>query len=186
MKIEKTSLPGVLRIEPKVYADRRGHFMETWNQERYAKYDIDTHFVQDNHSVSIQGTLRGLHFQKKHPQGKLVSVSYGEVFDVVVDICPKSPTYGQWHASFLSAENACQLWIPAGYAHGFLVISKTAHFHYKCTDIYRPDDEGSLRWNDPDLAIKWPLQLLKEADQAVPLISDKDAIAPFFSENKHF
>ena len=174
MEVEKTSIDGVLLLKPKVFGDERGYFVETWQQKRYAELGIDLPFVQDNHSKSTKGILRGLHFQKKHPQGKLVMVSLGEVFDVAVDIRPNSPTFGKWYGAILSQENQHQLWIPPGLAHGFVVLSDVAHFHYKCTDYYCPGDEGSVRWNDPDLAIKWPYE-------GTPLLSAKDEAAPFFA-----
>ncbi len=173
MEVEKTSIDGVLLLKPKVFGDERGYFVETWQQKRYAELGIDLPFVQDNHSKSTKGILRGLHFQKKHPQGKLVMVSFGEVFDVAVDIRPNSPTFGKWFGAILSQENQHQLWIPPGLAHGFVVLSDVAHFHYKCTDYYCPGDEGSVRWNDPDLAIEWPYE-------GMPLLSAKDEAAPFF------
>lgn len=173
MEVESTPIAGVLLIRPKIWGDARGCFVETWQRDRYAAAGIDLPFVQDNHSRSVRGVLRGLHFQKKHPQGKLVSVSLGSVFDVAVDIRPDSPTCGQWYAAELTAENQWQLWIAPGLAHGFMVTSDIAHFHYKCTDYYRPDDEGAIRWNDPDLAVRWPAGV-------DPVVSPKDAAAPFW------
>ncbi len=174
MEVVQTPIQGVLLIKPKVWGDARGYFVETWQKERYETAGIDVPFVQDNHSKSTYGILRGLHFQKTHPQGKLVSVSLGKVFDVAVDIRKGSPTYGQWYGAELTAENQHQLWIAPGLAHGFVVTSEVAHFHYKCTELYHPEDEGSIRWNDPDLAIEWPV--------AEPKLSAKDAVAPFFKE----
>lgn len=174
MEVEQTSIDGVLLIKPKIWGDARGYFVETWQQERYAAVGLTLPFVQDNHSRSSYGILRGLHFQKSHPQGKLVSVSLGAVFDVAVDIRPDSPTFGRWYGAELTAENQHQLWVPPGLAHGFVVTSERAHFHYKCTDYYHPEDEGSIRWNDPILAIRWPV------DQ--PRLSDKDMEAPLFTE----
>ncbi|MEG6505676.1 dTDP-4-dehydrorhamnose 3,5-epimerase [Nitratidesulfovibrio sp. 1201_IL3209] len=171
MKIERSPIEGVLLVKPKVWHDTRGYFVETWQRERYAEAGIDLPFVQDNHSVSVRGTLRGLHFQKKHPQGKLVSVSLGSVFDVAVDIRRDSPTFGQWFGAELTQENQWQLWIAPGLAHAFFVTSELAHFHYKCTDYYRPGDEGGIRWNDPSLAISWP--------DIPPILSGKDAALPF-------
>jgi len=156
MQIHETDLPGVLIIEPKVFGDERGFFMETWNQERYADSVTKDNFVQDNVSFSRKGVLRGLHFQKINPQGKLVYVLQGEVFDVAVDIRVGSPTFGKWTSVMLSADNKRQFFIPAGFAHGFCVTSDTALFAYKCTDKYNPQSEGCVLWNDPDLNIHWP------------------------------
>ncbi len=175
MEVEKTPIEGVLLLKPKVFGDERGYFVETWQKERYEEFGINLPFVQDNHSKSTKGILRGLHYQKKHPQGKLVMVSYGEVFDVAVDIRPNSPTFGKWYGAILSQENQHQLWIPPGLAHGFLVLSDVAHFHYKCTDFYHPGDEGGIRWSDSDINIRWPL----EGD---PILSEKDKNAKFFKE----
>ncbi len=174
MEIARTPLDGVLLIKPKIWGDARGFFVETWQRDRYAKAGIPADFVQDNHSRSRKHILRGLHFQKNYPQGKLVSVSLGEVFDVVVDIRPDSPTRGQWYGAVLTGENQHQLWVPPGMAHGFCVLSDIAHFHYKCTEFYHPEDEGAIRWNDPDIAIAWPV--------AEPVVSAKDAAAPFWRE----
>ena len=171
MNIIKTQLPGVVIIEPKVFGDERGFFLETFQQARYQELaGIDLPFVQDNHSRSARGILRGLHFQKNKPQGKLVRVVTGEVLDVAVDIDPQSPTYGQHVAVTLSEKNKRQLWVPPGYAHGFLVLSEFADFEYKCTDYYDPADEGALAWNDPEVAISWPLEN--------PRLSAKDSAAP--------
>ncbi|EGQ8123722.1 dTDP-4-dehydrorhamnose 3,5-epimerase [Vibrio parahaemolyticus] len=157
MKVVNTNIIDVKIIEPRVFGDKRGFFLETFQQERYqSMLDIDFEFVQDNHSRSVKGVLRGLHFQKSKPQGKLVRVVRGRVFDVAVDIRPDSPTFGQWAGVELSEENKCQFWVPPGLAHGFLVLSDTADFEYKCTDYYDPTDEGSLIWNDVDVAIEWP------------------------------
>ena len=166
MKVEQTSLPGVLLIEPKVFGDSRGFFLESYHHQRYAEAGIDAVFVQDNHSRSSHGVLRGLHYQVRHPQGKLVSVVAGEVFDVAVDIRSGSPHFGKWFGCVLSAENHRQLWVPPGFAHGFCTLSETADFLYKCTDYYHPEDEGGVLWNDPDLAIAWPV--------ASPALSAKD------------
>ncbi|PXA69688.1 dTDP-4-dehydrorhamnose 3,5-epimerase [Vibrio sp. 11986-1-5] len=157
MKVVNTNIIDVKIIEPRVFGDERGFFLETFQQERYqSMLDIDFKFVQDNHSRSVKGVLRGLHFQKSKPQGKLVRVVRGRVFDVTVDIRPDSPTFGQWAGVELSEENKCQFWVPPGLAHGFLVLSDIADFEYKCTDYYDPTDEGSLIWNDVDVAIEWP------------------------------
>jgi len=172
MKAQATALPGVLIITPKKFGDERGFFVETFQAERYRALGIAHEFVQDNHSRSARGVLRGLHFQRNHPQGKLVRVSRGSVFDVVVDINPVSPTYGQHVSAVLSDNNGLQLWIPPGYAHGFCVLSDLADFEYKCTEYYRPDDEGGLLWNDPALAIEWPLSdpILSSKDQRNPTL----------------
>ena len=152
----ETGIDGMLLIEPTVFGDHRGYFMETWQQEEFAAMGIDTQFVQDNQSKSRKGVLRGLHFQIKNPQGKLVRVISGEVFDVGVDLRCGSKTYGKWYGTLLSAENKRQLYVPEGFAHGFLVTSETTKFVYKCTRLYDPTDEGGLLWNDPEVGIKWP------------------------------
>jgi len=173
MKVIETVLPGVLIIEPKVFGDARGFFMESFQADRYAVHGIPgngLYFVQDNHSRSRRGVLRGLHFQLKHPQGKLVRVATGRVFDVVADVNPDSPNCGRWVGVELSDENHRQLWVPPGFAHGFCVLSESADFEYKCTDFYHPGDEYGVAWNDPDLAISWPVD--------APLVSDKDARLP--------
>lgn len=177
MNVIKTVLPGVVIIEPKVFGDERGFFLETFQQQRYRDLaGIELEFVQDNHSRSAQGVLRGLHFQKTKPQGKLVRVVTGEVYDVAVDINPASPTYGQYAGVILSAENKKQFWVPPGYAHGFVVLSEFADFEYKCTDYYDPSDEGSLIWNDADVGIEWPVDN--------PTLSAKDSTAPTLKELK--
>lgn len=172
MNVIETKLTGVLIIEPKVYGDHRGFFLETFQAERYQDIGITLPFVQDNHSRSRKGVLRGLHFQRTRPQGKLVSVSRGVVYDVAVDINPDSPTCGQYVGVELSDDNHRQLWVPPGYAHGFCVISDVADFQYKCTDLYFPDDEGGLAWDDPDVAIPWPLTdpQLSPKDQENPTL----------------
>ena len=170
MNIIKTKLPGVVIIEPKVFGDHRGFFLESFNVERYkTDVGITLPFVQDNHSRSSKGVLRGLHFQKTKPQGKLVRVVSGEVFDVVVDLRKDSASFGQWHGVILSGQNKKQFWVPPGFAHGFVVLSDTADFEYKCTDYYDPSDEGSILWSDPDLDIPWPI--------ANPALSAKDESA---------
>jgi dTDP-4-dehydrorhamnose 3,5-epimerase len=177
MKIIPTKLSGCLLIEPKVFGDERGFFMESFQVNRYKELaDINYNFVQDNHSRSSKGVLRGLHYQQTKPQGKLVRVVRGEVFDVVVDITKQSPTYGSWYGVRLSEFNKRQLWIPPGFAHGFQVISDLADFEYKCTDYYSPEDEKSILWNDSDLDISWPI---KDA-----ILSLKDASAEKFSDIK--
>jgi dTDP-4-dehydrorhamnose 3,5-epimerase len=155
MNITETRIPAVKLIEPKVFGDERGFFMETWNQKAFREAGINATFVQDNHSRSIKNTLRGLHYQIRQPQGKLVRVTRGEVFDVAVDLRTNSPTFGQWVGEYLSEENKRMLWVPPGFAHGFLVTSATADFQYKCTDFYAPEYERSIRWNDPTLKINW-------------------------------
>jgi dTDP-4-dehydrorhamnose 3,5-epimerase len=167
MKITRCELEGLLLLEPKVFGDARGFFMETWNARRYEEAGIAGPFVQDNISVSRRGALRGLHFQNPNPQGKLVSVLQGQVLDVAVDLRRRSATFGRWHATNLSEENKRQFYIPPGFAHGFLVLSEWAMFHYKCTAFYSPQDELTIRWNDPDIGIDWP--------QQAPALSDKDA-----------
>lgn len=170
MKVETTPIDGLLIITPRVFGDERGFFKEVYQEDRYRAAGIGLPFVQDNASRSTQGVVRGLHYQKKKPQGKLVSVSRGEVFDVAVDIRKGSPSYGQWHGVFLSAENHKQFWVPPGFAHGFCVVSESADFHYKCTDFYDAQDEGGLLWNDPDIGITWPI------DRAQVTVSEKDAL----------
>jgi len=170
MNITETKLAGVLIIEPKVFGDSRGFFKETFQAERYREAGIEYTFVQDNYSRSQKGVLRGLHFQIIKPQGKLVSCPKGAVFDVAMDIDPESTTYGQYVGVELTEENHKQLWVPPGYAHGFCVLSETADFQYKCTDYYDPSDEGGVIWNDPDVAIEWPI--------THPSLSSKDALLP--------
>lgn len=168
MKVIDTKIADVKIIQPRVFGDERGFFLETFEKKRYQEMlNIDYDFVQDNHSRSSHGVLRGLHFQTKHAQGKLVRVVRGEVFDVAVDIRKDSPTYGQWEGIILSEENKTQFWIPPGLAHGFVVLSDIADFEYKCTDFYTPGFEGCLAWNDPDVNINWPIDFS-------PLLSEKD------------
>lgn len=155
MQVIATRIPDVKLIKPRVFGDERGFFMETWNEQAFKEAGIDATFVQDNHSRSVKNTLRGLHYQIEQPQGKLVRVTRGEVFDVAVDLRKSSPTFGQWVGEYLSEENNYQLWVPPGFAHGFLVTSATADFQYKCTDFYAPEYERSIRWNDPTLSINW-------------------------------
>jgi dTDP-4-dehydrorhamnose 3,5-epimerase len=178
MNIDKTPIDGVLVLQPKVFGDARGFFMESFNQQVFeAAVGHAVHFVQDNHSRSAKGVLRGLHYQHApHAQGKLVRVVAGAVFDVAVDIRPGSATYGQWFGAELSADNHRQMWIPAGLAHGFLVLTDTADFLYKTTDYYAPQAEGAVRWNDPDVGITWP-----ELGMA-PVLSGKDAAAPWLKD----
>ncbi|MFT5419555.1 MAG: dTDP-4-dehydrorhamnose 3,5-epimerase [Candidatus Endobugula sp.] len=175
MNVIETALAGVVIIEPKVFGDERGFFLETFQQQRYQDLlGIDLPFVQDNHSRSSKGVLRGLHFQKTKPQGKLVRVVVGEVYDVAVDIDPCSATYGQYEAVILSEKNKRQFWVPPGYAHGFLVLSDTADFEYKCTDYYDPSDEGGILWSDPEINITWPLRDVSLAvkDSLHPCLKD--------------
>jgi len=174
MKLIETALPGCIVIEPQVFGDARGAFFESWNAERFAQHDLPARFVQSNVSTSSQGVLRGLHYQWPRPQGKLVSVLEGEVYDVAVDIRRGSPTFGQWAAVILSADNHRQFWIPEGYAHGFVTLSERAIFHYLCTDVYVREHDAGLRWNDTEFAIDWPI--------AAPLLSPKDAAAPFLAD----
>ncbi|WP_338865418.1 dTDP-4-dehydrorhamnose 3,5-epimerase [Myxococcus stipitatus] len=170
MKVTPLEIPELLLVEPKVFGDDRGFFMEMFHAKRYADAGIPGPFVQDNYSRSSRGTLRGLHFQEPQGQGKLVQVLAGRVYDVAVDVRRGSRTFGQWAAVELSAENRRQLWIPPGFAHGFCVTSESADFHYKCTTLYAPETERCIAWNDPDLAIPWPV--------SEPLMSPKDLRAP--------
>jgi dTDP-4-dehydrorhamnose 3,5-epimerase len=174
VKVTPTQLPEVLLVEPQVYRDGRGLFLETFQAERYSAAGIPGPFVQDNLSRSAKGTLRGLHFQEPHPQGKLVQVLNGVVWDVAVDVRRGSPRFGKWVAIELTEENRFQLWIPSGFAHGFCVLSNEADFFYKCTQAYRPDAERTVRWDDPSLGIPWPLKK--------PRLSARDGIAPLLAE----
>lgn len=177
--VTKCPIEGLYVIEPKVFGDQRGYFMETYNQRDFQQAGLTMEFVQDNQSSSVKGVLRGLHFQKKHPQGKLVRVVSGEVFDVAVDIRPGSKTYGKWHGVRLSAENKKQFYIPPGFAHGFLVLSDRAEFCYKCTDFYHPEDEDGLLWNDPAIGIQWPGVEDEQLSDGTPLnLSAKDRLWP--------
>jgi len=169
-----TKLDGVYIVEPKVFYDDRGFFLETYHQRKYAETGINCNFVQDNLSRSVRGTLRGLHYQLEHGQAKLIQVIKGVVFDVVVDIRRGSPSFGQWAAVNLSEENKRQLFVPEGFAHGFCVLSEAAEVVYKCTDFYAPEDEGGILWSDPDIAIDWPI--------ANPLLSDKDSRLPYLAD----
>ena len=168
MRFVPSEIPDVLLIEPQVFGDSRGFFMETWHAAKFAAAGLDCKFVQDNHSKSVQGTLRGLHYQIRKPQGKLVRVISGEVFDVAVDLRKSSPFFGRWVGEILSAENKKMLWVPPGFGHGFYVLSPEAEFVYKCTELYAPEDERCIRWDDPELAIAWPLL------GQPPLLSAKD------------
>ena len=177
IKVHKLPIEGLCVIEPTVHGDSRGYFMETYNQRDMAEAGLSMAFVQDNQSLSTRGVLRGLHYQKQYPQGKLVRVITGEVFDVAVDLRRGSATYGKWHGEILSAENKKQLYIPEGFAHGFYVLSETAEFCYKVTDFYHPNDEGGIRWNDPDIGVEWPLL------EGIPvLLSEKDQVQPYLRE----
>ncbi len=174
MKIIDTDLPGCKIIEPQVFGDSRGAFYESWNKPRWAEHGLDMNFVQSNVSISERGVLRGLHYQWPQPQGKLVSVLEGEVYDVAVDIRRGSPHFGRWTAVVLNTQNKREFWVPEGFAHGFVVLSEHAVFHYLCTAPYLREADAGIRWNDGELAIDWPV--------SAPLLSDKDAAAPFLSE----
>lgn len=169
IKVTPCEIDGLYVIEPKVFGDERGYFVETYNKQEFSEYGLNMEFVQDNQSMSKKGVLRGLHFQKKHPQGKLVRVFSGEVFDVAVDLREGSKTYGKWFGVTLSDENKKQFYVPEGFAHGFLVLSDTAVFAYKCTDFYHPEDEGGIRWDDQDIGIEWPIR-----DDMEIILSEKD------------
>jgi len=175
MKIIATALPDLLLIEPRVFGDARGWFCETWQRERYAEAGIASDFVQDNQSFSGRGTLRGLHIQNPYGQGKLVQAITGDVYDVAVDVRRNSPHFGRWAGAHLSGENKRQLWVPKGFLHAFLVLSDTALFGYKCTDIYHPETQFAVRWDDPDIGIQWPNAgqlLLSDKDRDAPLLRD--------------
>lgn len=177
MEVIDTPLVGVKIIQPKVFGDSRGFFLETFEKKRYQELlNIDLEFVQDNHSRSSKGVLRGLHFQNERPQGKLVRVVRGEVYDVAVDIRPGSASYGQWYGVLLSEENKTQFWVPPGLAHGFVVLSDVADFEYKCTDYYAPELEGCLLWNDPEVGVEWPSEIEN------PLLSEKDKLGKTLRE----
>ena len=170
MKRIDTSIPDVFLIEPSVFEDQRGFFLESYHETKFAELGIKDHFVQDNHARSVKNTLRGLHYQIKHPQSKLCRVIVGEVLDVVVDIRLGSPTFGRWESAVLSAENRRQIYVPAGFAHGYVVLSETAEFLYKCGDFYHPEYERGVLWNDPELGIKWGIE--------TPILSEKDRRNP--------
>ena len=180
MKIIATPIPDILLIEPRVFQDERGFFMESYQKKQFREAGIDVDFVQDNHSKSCQGTLRGLHYQIRQPQGKLVRVIGGEIFDVAVDIRKHSPTFGQWVGDYLSAENKRMLWVPVGFAHGFLVTSPEAEVVYKASDYYAPEWERSILWNDPAIDIAWPTQ------GENPILSAKDQLGKLLSEAELF
>ncbi|MGV6987527.1 dTDP-4-dehydrorhamnose 3,5-epimerase [Testudinibacter sp. P80/BLE/0925] len=179
MKIIETTIPDVKLLEPQVFGDERGFFMETFRDEWFKQNICDRTFVQENHSKSVKGVLRGLHYQTENTQGKLVRVIFGEVFDVTVDLRKNSPTFGKWIGEILSAENKRQLWVPEGFAHGFYVMSDEADIHYKCTDYYNPKAEYSLLWNDPTVGIEWPLE-------GEPSLSRKDLLGNELSKAKLF
>lgn len=181
MKFIPTKIADVILIEPDVFGDERGFFMETWHQGKFADAGINATFVQDNHSKSRQGILRGLHYQMHQPQGKLVRVIAGEVFDVAVDLRRSSPTFGKWTGETLSAYNKQMLWVPPGFAHGFYVLSEYAEFTYKCTDFYAPEHERSIRWDDSDIGIQWPL-----IDNNAPVLSEKDAAGIPFKDAEYY
>lgn len=175
ISITKTFIDGVVIVEPKVFGDNRGYFMETYNEKEFQSLGISNKFVQDNQSKSVKGVLRGLHFQKAYPQAKLVRVLEGEVYDVAVDLRKNSPTYGEYVGVVLSAENKRMLLIPRGFAHGFVVLSDEATFIYKCDELYHPEDEGGIAWNDPDVAVDWPIKndvILSEKDKHHPFLKD--------------
>ena len=176
-KFTKTAIEGIIIVEPTVFGDDRGFFMETYQKEEFAKGGITADFVQDNHSGSAKGVLRGMHYQINFPQSKLVRCISGEVFDVVIDLRENSPTYKKWEGVILSAENRKQLFVPKGFAHGFLVLSDTAELLYKVDDYYHPNDEGGIMWNDPEIGINWPI-----SDDFQPILSDKDKKHPPFNK----
>lgn len=178
MKFEQTALAGVMIVDAKVFGDHRGFFMETYHKQRFAEAGIDSEFVQDNHSRSCRGTLRGLHYQIRHPQGKLVRAVQGTIFDVAVDLRRSSPTFGKWVGYELSDENRRQLYVPPGFGHGFCVLSETAEVIYKCTDLYHPEEERSLLWNDPHVGVQWPIQ--------EPILSAKDLQGKLFADAEMF
>lgn len=177
MKVSPRAIPEVKIIEPQVFTDQRGFFMETWNQQVFAEAGIAENFVQDNHSRSTRGVLRGLHYQLRHPQGKLMRVISGQIFDVAVDLRADSPFFGKWVGEIISAENNHMLWLPAGFAHGFYIISEVADVVYKCTDFYDPEGEKTIRWDDPEIAIDWPL-----VNGEKPVVSDKDTRGSYLKD----
>lgn len=181
MKVIETPLNDCVVLEPRVFGDERGFFLESWNAATFRDAGLDIHFVQDNHSRSARGILRGLHYQTEQTQGKLVRVTQGDVFDVAVDLRESSPSFGQWFGLTLSAANHRMLWVPPGFAHGFYVTSDSADFQYKCTDLYHPQSEACIAWNDPTLAIDWPL-----AAGETPTLSEKDAQGVAFADAPRF
>ena len=182
MEFHPIALGGVILVEPDVHADSRGFFLESYHLEKYAAGGIAARFVQDNHSKSKRGTLRGLHAQRRSPQGKLVRAVEGEIFDIAVDVRRGSPTFGQWAGATLSAENFRQLWVPPGFVHGFCVLSESAQVEYKCTTLYDPADEYGVIWNDPDIGIDWPIEepLLSGRDRAQPRLAEIEDQLPVF------
>ena len=181
MNFEPTAIPDVVLIRPRVFADSRGFFLETWEERKFARAGLDLKFVQDNHSRSKQYTLRGLHYQIKQPQGKLVRCIHGSVFDVVVDLRRSSPTFGRSVGITLTGDDHCELWVPPGFAHGFVVLSEQVDFLYKVTDFYAPEHERCVAWNDPDLNIEWPLP-----EGVEPFVSPKDAAGVAFRNAETF
>jgi dTDP-4-dehydrorhamnose 3,5-epimerase len=181
VKLLETSLPGVVLVEPRVFGDARGYFFESYHAQRYEEAGIPTHFVQDNLSRSVKGTLRGLHFQEPHAQGKLVYCVRGAVFDVAVDIRRGSPNFGKWFGAELSEDNHRQMWVPAGFAHGFCVLSDTADFFYKCTDLYHPEYDSGVAWDDPEIGVKWPVEtpLLSDKDRKLPRLADASKLPTY-------
>jgi dTDP-4-dehydrorhamnose 3,5-epimerase len=181
MRFLKTRIPEVVIVEPTVLADDRGFFMETWKESSFAEHGINARFVQDNHSKSQNGTLRGLHYQVVQPQGKLVRAVAGEIYDVAVDLRKNSPNFGKWVGSALSAENKRMLWVPPGFAHGFYVTGESAEITYKCTNYHAPAHERVIIWNDPDLGVEWPVP-----KGSTPILSDKDAAGTSFAKAEHY
>ena len=181
MNVRSLSIPDLKLIEPRVFGDERGFFIETWSERNFSEHGLELNFLQDNLSRSARGILRGLHYQIRHPQGKLVRCTRGEVFDVAVDVRRSSPTFGRWEGVVLSEENKIALWVPPGFAHGFYVLSESADFQYKCTDIYSPEHERTIAWNDPDLGVAWPVH-----EGITPTLSEKDAIGTAFADAEVF
>lgn len=179
MKVTPTEIPDVLLLEPDVFADQRGSFVELWHRQRFAAIGIDCELVQDNQSRSVEHTLRGLHYQIEQPQGKLILVTVGEIYDVAVDLRKTSPTFGQWVGTYLSAKNRRMLWVPPGFCHGFYVPADVSEVQYKCSDYYAPAHERCIQWNDPTIAIDWPLR-------GEPLLSEKDRHAQPFEQAQYF
>jgi len=181
MRFEPTRLPEVVLVTPQVFGDERGYFFESWQQRKFAAGGVEAHFVQENHSHSVRHTLRGLHYQIEQAQGKLVRVTRGAVFDVAVDLRRSSPRYGHWVGVMLSEANHQMLWVPPGFAHGYLALTEQIDFLYACTDYYAPERERAIRWDDPTLAVHWPLP-----DGVAPILSGKDAVAPFWEQAETF
>lgn len=181
MKKTETRIPGCFVLDPVVHGDERGFFVESWNDRTFTELGLDLTFVQDNHSRSGRGVLRGLHYQVENPQGKLVRVTRGSVFDVAVDLRASSRTFGEWFGTELSESNKRMMWVPPGFAHGFLVLTDIADFQYKCTEYYSPKNDRGIRWNDPDIGIQWPLD-----DGLEPILSEKDGVAPLLSDAETF